>query len=63
MLKSLYFKLDDQNEKHKKIIEFFDQVSKDQKKIDVLYYMVSRMTVKVNDVNIGLNFPPENIDK
>lgn len=63
MLKSLYFKLDDQNEKHKKIIDFFDQVSKDQKKIDVLYYMVSRMTVKANDENIGLNFPPENIDK
>lgn len=63
MLKSLYFKLDDQNKKHKEIIDFFEQVSKDQKKIDVLYYMVTRMTVKSNNVNIGLNFPPENIDK
>lgn len=40
MLKSLYFKLDDQNEKHKKIIDFFATVAKDQKKIDVLYDMV-----------------------
>lgn len=63
MLRSLYFKLDDQNEKHKKIIDFFEQVSKDQKKIDVLYYMVNRMTLKACDENIGLNFPPENIDK
>lgn len=47
MLKSLYFKLDDQNEKHKKIIDFFKQVSKDQKKIDVLYNMVERATTKV----------------
>ena len=48
MLKSLYFKLDDQNKKHKEIIDFFDQVSKDQKKIDVLYYMVRLMATKVN---------------
>ena len=37
MLKSLYFKLDDQNEKHIEIIKFFNEAkSKGEKKIDVL---------------------------
>lgn len=36
MLKSLYFKLDDQNEKHKYIIDFFKYQSADRNKIDIL---------------------------
>lgn len=40
MLKSLYFKLDDQNEKHKQIIDFFKQLPKDERKIDVLLHLI-----------------------
>lgn len=41
MLKSLYFKLDDQNEKHKEIIDFFNEVkSHGEKKIDVLSALI-----------------------
>ena len=41
MLKSLYFKLDDQNEKHIEIINFFNEVkSRGEKKIDVLSALI-----------------------
>lgn len=41
MLKSLYFKLDDQNEKHKKIIEYFQkQTEQGHRKIDVLFRLI-----------------------
>ena len=36
MLKSLYFKLDDNNEKHKYIIDFFEYHAKTKNKIDIL---------------------------
>ena len=41
MLKSLYFKLDDQNKKHQKIINFFSR-SKEIRgnKIDTLSYII-----------------------
>lgn len=41
MLRSLYFKLDDKNEKHKMIIEYFQKQSKQgNKKIDVLLRLI-----------------------
>lgn len=40
MLKSLYFKLDDQNEKHKYIIDFFNSEAKNKNKIDVLKNLI-----------------------
>lgn len=41
MLRSLYFKLDDQNKKHKDIIDFFNVESKELKKIDVLHLLIT----------------------
>lgn len=41
MLKSLYFKLNDENEKHKEIIDFFEHEKKQgDKKIDTLIKMI-----------------------
>lgn len=41
MIKGLYFKLEENNEKHKVIINFFDKVKSDgNNKIDVLYDMI-----------------------
>ena len=41
MIKGLYFKLEENNEKHKVIIDFFDKVKSDgNNKIDVLYDMI-----------------------
>ena len=41
MIKGLYFKLEENNEKHKVIIDFFDKVKSDgHNKIDVLYNMI-----------------------
>ena len=41
MIKGLYFKLEENNEKHKVIINFFDKVKSDgNNKIDVLYNMI-----------------------
>ena len=41
MIKGLYFKLEENNEKHKVIIDFFDKVKSDgHNKIDVLYDMI-----------------------
>ena len=38
MLKSLYFKLNPENEKHKEIIDFFKDA--DVCKVDLLYYLI-----------------------
>lgn len=41
MLKSLYFKLNDENEKHKEIIDFFNKVKENgENKIDVLAALI-----------------------
>lgn len=41
MIKGLYFKLEENNEKHKVIIDFFDKVKSDgNNKIDALYDMI-----------------------
>lgn len=41
MIKGLYFKLEENNEKHKVIIDFFDEVKSDgHNKVDVLYDMI-----------------------
>lgn len=41
MIKGLYFKLEENNEKHRVIINFFDKVKSDgNNKIDVLYDMI-----------------------
>ena len=41
MIKGLYFKLEENNKKHKVIIDFFDKVKSDgYNKIDVLYNMI-----------------------
>ena len=41
VMKSLYFKLNEENPKHRAIIRFFDKVkNRGQNKIDVLYYLV-----------------------
>ena len=41
MLKSLYFKLNDENTKHKEIIDFFNAVKENgENKIDVLSALV-----------------------
>lgn len=41
MIKGLYFKLEENNEKHRVIIDFFDKVKSDgHNKIDVLYDMI-----------------------
>lgn len=46
MLRSLYFKLDDQNEKHKKIIEYFQKQAKQgNRKIDVLFRLIQTDSV------------------
>lgn len=39
MLKSLYFKLNPENEKHKEIIDFFNEES-DVAKVDLLFYLI-----------------------
>ena len=55
IMKSLYFKLNEENPKHHAIIRFFDKV-KDRglNKIDVLYYMV-KMEDAANNVVHGMN--------
>lgn len=41
MLKSLYFKLNDENAKHKEIIDFFNKVKENgENKIDVLSALI-----------------------
>ena len=41
MIKGLYFKLEENNKKHKVIIDFFDKVKSDgDNKIDALYDMI-----------------------
>ncbi len=41
IMKSLYFKLNEENPKHQAIIRFFDKVKdRGMNKIDVLYYLV-----------------------
>lgn len=41
IMKSLYFKLNEENPKHQAIIRFFDKVKRyNMNKIDILYYMV-----------------------
>ena len=50
IMKSLYFKLNEENPKHRAIIRFFDKVkSMGCNKVDVLYYMV-RMEDAANNV-------------
>ena len=48
MIKGLYFKLEENNEKHKVIIDFFDKVKSDgNNKIDVLYDLILQYKVDV----------------
>lgn len=51
MLKSLYFKLNDENAKHKKIIDFFNNVKeKGCNKIDTLSILIDIYnTISTND--------------
>lgn len=44
MLKSLYFKLNPENEKHQYIIDFFDKSQ--IPKVDLLYYMVRMYRIR-----------------
>lgn len=55
VMKSLYFKLNEENPKHQAIIRFFDKVkSMGCNKVDVLYYMV-RMEDAANNVVHAMN--------
>lgn len=55
VMKSLYFKLNEENPKHQAIIRFFDKVkSKGFNKVDVLYYMV-RMEDAASNVVHSMN--------
>lgn len=62
VMRSLYFKLNEENPKHQAIIRFFDKVkSMGCNKVDVLYYMV-RMEDAASHIVTAVN-TIEAIDK
>ena len=53
IMKSLYFKLNEENPKHQAIIRFFDKVKdRGQNKIDVLYYLVKMQDAADNVIHV-----------
>lgn len=54
MLKSLYFKLNPENEKHKEIIDFFNNAG--VCKVDLLHYLIKvfEVSTRINVSNSGM---------
>lgn len=55
MLKSLYFKLNPENEKHKEIIDFFNE-EYGISKVDLLHYLIKvfGVSTRINVSNSGM---------